>query len=257
MPLPAAAIIGAGATLAGSIFNAGSTARENRKNREYAQQQYQREKADSLEFWEKQNSYNSPQQQMARLKDAKLNPHLVYGNGSAVNTASAPATPHAQPYKGEAPQIDTPEVVNSYFNAQTNQQVLSNQKLQGDLLKMEALVKEAQIKNTNANTLKTIEGTNQSQGSYPLRQAKLQHDVTNAYNAIARGLATNEAIQLDNKMRPIQMAGQKITNQGNQLQNGLREIELGMRKQGLNPNDPAWMRILFQQIIKKFPSFFQ
>lgn len=256
MPLPAAAIIGAGATLAGSLFNAGSTAKQNKKNREFAQQQYEREKADSLDMWNKQNSYNSPEQQMQRLKAAGLNPHMVYGNGSAVNTAGDIKTPHANPYKGEAPQLDVPEAVNSYFNTQTNQQVLSNQKLQGDLLRMEALVKEAQIKNTNANTLKTIEGTNQSQGFYPLRQAKLQHDVTNAYNAIARGLATNEAISLDNKMRPIQMQGQQIQNRGNELQNGLRQIELNMRKEGVNPNDPAWMRILFQQLVKKFPSFF-
>lgn len=252
IPIAAAAIAG-GASLLGSGINAASTGRMNKKNREFSEKMYERQKADTLDFWHQQNSYNSPEAQMARLQKAGLNPNLVYGNGSAVNTAGSIDTPHAQPYKGEAVQVDLPQAVDGYFNMQTQQQLLSNQKKQGDLLAMEALVKEAQIKNTNANTLQTIENTTQSQGSYGLRQAKLQHDVTNAFNQIARGLATTEAIQLDNQARPIQLAGQKITNQGNALQNQLREIELGMRKQGINPNDPSWMRILFQQLSNKMP----
>lgn len=253
MPIPAAALIGGAASLIGTGINAASTGNQNRKNREFSEKMYDRQKDDSLEFWQMQNNYNSPEAQMARLQKAGLNPNLVYGNGSAVNTAGSIDTPHAQPYRGEAPQLDLPQAVEGYFNAQTQQQLLSNQKKQGDLLAMEALVKDAQIKNTNANTLQTIENTTQSQGSYGLRQAKLQHDVTNAFNNIARGLATTEAIQLDNKSRPIQLEGQKITNQGNALQNQLREIELGMRKNGLNPNDPSWMRILFQQLGDKLP----
>lgn len=256
MPIPAAVIAG-GAALLGTGVNAAATGNQNRKNRQHAEKMYEKQKADNLNFWHQQNSYNSPEAQMARLQAAGLNPHLVYGNGSAVNTAGDINTPNAQPYRGEAPQVDLTQAVDGYFNTQTQQQLLSNQKKQGDLLAMEALVKEAQIRNTNANTLQTIENTWQSQGSYGLRQAKLQHDVTNAFNSIARGLATTEAIKLDNQARPIQLQGQKITNQGNVLQNQLREIELNMRKQGINPNDPSWMRILFQQLSKRFPSMFE
>ena len=41
-----------------------------------------------LDMWERQNAYNAPTEQMARLRAAGLNPHLVYGSGSvAGNTA--------------------------------------------------------------------------------------------------------------------------------------------------------------------------
>ncbi len=41
-------------------------------------------------LWGQQNAYNTPAAQMERLKEAGLNPMLVYGNGSVVgNTASS------------------------------------------------------------------------------------------------------------------------------------------------------------------------
>lgn len=42
--------------------------------------------------WEMQNEYNLPINQMQRLSDANLNPHLVYGNGGASVTASTPGS---------------------------------------------------------------------------------------------------------------------------------------------------------------------
>ena len=51
-------------------------------------------------MWEQSNEYNSPINQMQRLKDAGLNPNLVYGSGSvAGNTATA-----SQP-KAHVPEV--------------------------------------------------------------------------------------------------------------------------------------------------------
>jgi hypothetical protein len=41
------------------------------------------------QLWQEQNTYNSPEQQMQRLKAAGLNPMLVYGHGAA-NIAASP-----------------------------------------------------------------------------------------------------------------------------------------------------------------------
>ena len=38
--------------------------------------------------WKRQAEYNSPVNQMARLKQAGLNPHLVYGNGASVSVGN-------------------------------------------------------------------------------------------------------------------------------------------------------------------------
>jgi len=45
----------------------------------------------NIKNWEMQNEYNSPAQQMQRLKEAGLNPNLVYGKGAVGNSASQPA----------------------------------------------------------------------------------------------------------------------------------------------------------------------
>lgn len=47
-------------------------------NKDMAKYQYEK----NLEQWYRENEYNSPDQQMRRLRNAGLNPNLVYGNGS-------------------------------------------------------------------------------------------------------------------------------------------------------------------------------
>lgn len=46
-----------------------------------------------MEMWNANNLYNSPLQQMERLREAGLNPNLVYGNGSATHTATMASAP--------------------------------------------------------------------------------------------------------------------------------------------------------------------
>lgn len=58
----------------------------NQQNK-YNEGRYAQEQSDALNFWHQQNAYNSPQAQMARFKEAGLNPNLIYGQGSS-GTAS-------------------------------------------------------------------------------------------------------------------------------------------------------------------------
>jgi len=58
----------------------------------------------SVEMWNQQNLYNSPQAQMARFTAAGLNPNLIYGQGSAGNASSPPQyQPANMQYRVEAP----------------------------------------------------------------------------------------------------------------------------------------------------------
>ncbi len=69
-----------------SLLNQRSVNKANFKMAEW-------QNARNIENWQMQNEYNSPANQMQRLKDAGLNPNLVYGNGSVVgNSANAPAS---------------------------------------------------------------------------------------------------------------------------------------------------------------------
>lgn len=120
----------------------------------------------NLQLWNMQNEYNAPIQQMARLKEAGLNPNLVYGNGSAVNVANAPAptqVPHIGAYTNYAPYASgMASSINSVFDnllkianiRKTNQETSNlneyqnNMKLQGSNLRIEMALKNMTLAKT-------------------------------------------------------------------------------------------------------------
>lgn len=56
-----------------------------------------------LKMWNLQNEYNSPSAQVQRLRDAGLNPALVYGNGNALTPASSMSAASGSASGGSAP----------------------------------------------------------------------------------------------------------------------------------------------------------
>nr|QJB20774.1 MAG: DNA pilot protein [Microvirus sp.] len=92
---PATASLIVGATQAASsvgtnVANYQLYKKQRADNRQDAATAYQR----SIDMWNMNNAYNDPSAQMERLKQAGLNPNLVYGGG-ATTTASAPSAPQA------------------------------------------------------------------------------------------------------------------------------------------------------------------
>lgn len=143
-PISTSAAVVAGSGLLSSAFNIGAQGNMNRKNRKWNEEMYARQKADNLEFWNTQNTYNSPEQQMQRLSKAGLNPALVYGNGAVANSASAPDAPHAMPFKADAPSVNLPQIFDSYFNVQSQAQRISNEKQIGNNLAVQNRILEAE-----------------------------------------------------------------------------------------------------------------
>lgn len=109
-------------------------------NKQAAQLAYQRDVAQ----WQRANEYNSPIQQMARLKGAGLNPMLVYGSGSAAGNTSGPSPSMSVPQQNyqyqaaQIPPVDIMALVQGYQSLKATQ---------------------AQIDNTKANTAATIQKT--------------------------------------------------------------------------------------------------
>lgn len=92
----------AASQLAAASIDALSAANANRKGRKWAEEQYQKQRADALADWNMQNFYNSPAEQMKRFEAAGLNKNLIYGsnqNGPVVRSTDT------QSWKPEAPQI--------------------------------------------------------------------------------------------------------------------------------------------------------
>lgn len=62
---------------------------ENRKNREYNLMLAQQQNQWNQDQWERENEYNTPVNQIKRMKDANLNPDMAYGNGAAQSIAAS------------------------------------------------------------------------------------------------------------------------------------------------------------------------
>ncbi len=100
----------------------------NRSNADYSNSLAQQ----NARFWA---NYNSPIQQMQRLKEAGLNPNLVYGNGTAVATADGNSgAPNVQ---GVGFDFRTPAQM-ALLKAQKATQVKQNDLLDSQILKTDA-----------------------------------------------------------------------------------------------------------------------
>lgn len=92
------ALGGIGSSLIGGLTSLFGSKSQFKEQQKLINLQYQK----NLEQWNRENEYNAPKAQMERLRDAGLNPNLVYGNGN--NTAGTAAS---SPSYGlaEAPNI--------------------------------------------------------------------------------------------------------------------------------------------------------
>lgn len=181
MPLPAIAtlapIIGAGANLLSGILGQGSQRRQNKINQRNAEKMFQWEVNANRENWRMQNEYNSPQQQMQRLKEAGLNPNLVYGNG-AVATGGQISSASGRATQGQAPQIELGGIVSGYLDSEAKRIQIDNLKEVQKNLQTERTLKEAQTNKTNQDVINNVWdlGRRQQLAPYQLTALKTSID---------------------------------------------------------------------------------
>lgn len=248
----------------------------NEKQRKWTEKMYQTQRQDSLADWTMQNNYNSPEAQMLRLKNAGLNPNLVYGNG-ATQQAGAVRSSEAGSYNPQASTQDLGSGVSSglsaYYDTQIKDATVQNLKQQNQNLQQEYKNKQAMELATIASTgltesnkaktdfelymsnrLKdiTYEGATlqnkklSADITYTLNQdvrAGLSNDMSlrEALSRISRNVSQNET---DARMR--QQIQQTIRNL--QQDERTKRLENNLRENGLNPSDPMYQRVLGQLI---------
>ena len=90
----AAALGAAGVTALGGILGAGMNSISANMANKWNRREAEKNRKWQEEMWNKQNKYNLPVNQLQRIKDAGLNPNLVFGqNGMSTQGASFNATP--------------------------------------------------------------------------------------------------------------------------------------------------------------------
>lgn len=132
----AAAITAAGA-LGGSALSSIANSNLNKKNRVWQEKMYETQHQRNVELWNMQNAYNTPSEQVKRLREAGLNPNLMYGNGSAatgmadsVTSADIPGTPGTIPYDFSQASNGIADSIARYQSWQMNS--LNMQKVQAE-----------------------------------------------------------------------------------------------------------------------------
>lgn len=170
------ALISAGTETANMVMASSGS----KKARQHSSEENQKARDWNRQQWLDNNAYNErvtdPKYKMQRLKDAGINPHLAYSNGSdfANPTANAPA----QGGGFQTPTVPQPMQINTQA---------MNQAVQNSLLT------QAQIDNINADTKNKLSNAGNTDIIAGINQANLDNTITQ--------------IAQENKLRDVQIAG--------------------------------------------------
>lgn len=121
---------------------------QNVQNKKAATKAYDRE----IALWNMNNEYNTPAMQVQRLKDAGLNPALVYGTGSSVATGVSKGAAHApQAATPSRPNVDFLSAMSMGQDIKMKQAQTANIEKQNEIItqKLDNLKTEGRIKRHN------------------------------------------------------------------------------------------------------------
>lgn len=258
----------------GPVVGAIAQGSQNRKNRRFTRQMYALQREHALADWHMQNQYNSPVQQMARLRDAGLNPNLVYGDGVTGNSSGGVRSSSVNEMNQRAPEW-----------AAVGQQ-MGNSIAQYQDIKL----KEAQINNLEAdNTVKAQQAellaTDRLKRILDIDTGKFDLDMKNSLKDYQiqfadlqnRKLLADTQVTLDRNEREIAMTNVSVLKAAEEIlslrlqrlytqaqtdqvraqireteerirllktDNQIREKDLEWRRRDITPSDPWYWRQL-------------
>lgn len=258
MSIVGAAAVAAGASLLGQGVSAYSTGKMNKRAEKFSREMYSKQRADALSDWHMQNAYNDPSSQMQRMRDAGLNPNLMYGQGTVGNASGDPRGANVTQPKFDAPQFDFGTVV---------QQAMATRQLQANIARTEAETERIQSQTYSSdfkNRLNDLIGIEEMSSRYRIASEKLQ--VENAkqeaeFNAWVAGafdglpttsrnspIAKAHAAGFERALDDLKRA--KLTNEAIDADNVIRHFKAGLAKQGISPDSP-WYAKMVGELLKR------
>lgn len=214
-----AAIAGLGG-LAGGIFG-GLSGRKGQKDANETNLRIAREAREhDVSMWERQTAYNTPEMQMQRLREAGLNPNLIYGKGTAsTGQADAPK------------QAPVPEVQNIMASM-----------AQDMVTPALSMFNDFRVKRAQVNKLQN-DASLVGQKTQTERDRRLGVQYTNQYLK-ARGLRANELFNQEviNKMTTNQLNRTRVKAQN--IQNRI----LKLNRELVEETNPKKIQLLNKQI---------
>lgn len=282
MPAWVIPAITAAASLASTGANAYSTGKMNAKNRKFAEEMWkkdadqniaqwdmqnkyneglwEKQKAYNQSIWEKENAYDSPSAQMDRLRQAGLNPNLIYGQNNmggsldAAQSTSSGNVPgkNTSPVQGKAPEFDLAQGIFAYMDFKTKS--LSNDNLEAQ----NEAIRAATVR-TKAETLATLSGIGLKD------QLKAFRDEANPLGLDALRLKNRLSEQAhEKKEQYYQMDSERMNqwlkqskaqigrivsqNMTDTKQRELMDTEINLNRMGIGKGSPWWLRAMGLQV---------
>lgn len=272
-------IAGAAAQVGGQVYNVAAQGKTNLRTRQFADNMYSRQRQDALSDYQMQNDYNSPTSQMKRLREAGLNPNLVYGNGNTSTAAATVKSSTAPSWQPHAPQVDPGSIGNTvrdYFDTKVKQQTIDNLKAQNTNIVEDTVLKQSQSYATLKAAGKTdaeiatlqfelgqknrMADTQFSSAQANLEKTKsevekIQADKNYTINQDERAaIQTTTSVQ-EAAVRILKMRAEtsKIPSEKAEIQARIKNIEADtkiktadgeLKNKGVQPHDALWQRTL-------------
>lgn len=250
----------------GAILNMSSQNRQNLESRKFAIDAMQWKHDKAIEFWNMQNEYNSPAAARQRLIDGGYNPAMMYGNSGAAGTASPLDVPDIQ-----QPQFKTPHAsafdLGKFFDIEVKRAQVDN--LAADnTVKLETAAQIA----ANTDLLKTrnraenlkfdlesdLYDTSADYRRAALRKLNADIDYTVSENERKAALNTSNLNEAAERILTMRI-GRKQTSaliRSTNLGNKIKQLDIDLKKQGIQPSDPLYIRVLGRLIQSVIPERF-
>lgn len=236
--------------------------KENQRQRQWASDMFDLQNQRDIEFWRMQNAYNDPLAQMERLKNAGLNPNLVYGSGA--DAQAGPIATHSAP----TPQTRAETHENMFAPlANTASNYLAVRQQQANIRRTEAearAIDERNVEQMFNNQLMQQLGLD----SYVKHQGRIHDQLEishqkqlseyNAWNAGAfDGKPTDDpnspiakAIRAGYYETVVQAENAVKLGAIRDLETTIKTFQANLAKQGIDPNTPWYGKILVDLLSK-------
>lgn len=252
-----APVIAAGASLVGSAINKSAQGSANSQNLKLAKYQNQW----NLEQWNRENAYNDPSSQMSRLKQAGLNPNLVYGSGAQTTAASSPkaANMEVTPYLGASNDLGAS--VNAAINAQQLQRQNELAKAQADYVRQQTITegqRQSQIALSNSRSqvdlsvARELEKYSIEAGKENLRKLRSEANIAETTQFMKE--YEHKVLQpLQSQLNNAQLRQLETATANLRQDMDFNKFEQSLKRMGIYPQDKLYMRILSRVVKSLFP----
>ena len=240
----------------------------NNQAREETQRQNRDDRQFQLDMWNRTNDYNSPLQEMQRLKAGGLNPNLVYGGGATTKAQNITPTT-SKPL----PTPNTGQIFDSVLNTTIDLQLKETQK---DVMQMEIFNKAQSIRESETRRKLLEDESPYRLGSiitksasdtlrYGKEQTLLNNSIDGAKQLVEKQRLENVEKTIKNSFLQereqqavyeayARIKSIKATTENVNVEMLMKQEQLKLRQKGIEVNDNVLVRIFADLLPDSIPN---